>query len=343
MDDKLNNKITKILLPMVKAGKGGVSSIDMADDGQVIIVIDIDPKYGAKLEALRLKAEHKIAALSGVNKASVILTAEKVGSPKVQKGRVLDPIINLPAKHIILIASGKGGVGKSTVAANIAVALAKDFKVGLLDADIYGPSQPLMMGVKDYKPEISSDKKLIPADAYGVKLMSIGFMVDDSKALVWRGAMMHKALMQMIRDVEWASDGEELDYLIIDMPPGTGDVQLTLAQKLKISGAVIISTPQDIALIDARRAVDMFNKVGVPVLGLIENMSIHICTNCGHEEHIFGSGGARAEADALAIPFLGEIPLSKNIREYSDNGEPVALAQPEVFSDIVAKLNCALA
>ncbi len=343
MDDRLNNKIIKILHPVIKVGKGSVSSINIVDNGQVIVIIDIDSKYSAKLEALRLKAEHKIAALSGVNKVSVVLTSEKTGSPRVQKRSTIDPIINVPAKHIILIASGKGGVGKSTVAANIAVALAYDFKVGLLDADIYGPSQPLMMGVKDYEPEISSDKKLIPADAYGVKLMSIGFMVDDSKALVWRGAMMHKALMQMIRDVEWSSNGEELDYLIIDMPPGTGDVQLTIAQKLKISGAVIVSTPQDIALIDARRAVDMFNKVGVKVFGLIENMSIHICTNCGHEEHIFGSGGAEAEANALGIPLLGEIPLSKNIREYSDNGDPVVLVHPDMFGDIVTKINCALA
>ncbi len=252
--------------------------------------------------------------------------------------------INIAAKRIILIASGKGGVGKSTVAANISAALAKDFKVGLLDADIYGPSQPLMMGGSDYKPELNHDDKIIPMDIHGVKVMSIGFMVEASKALVWRGPMMQKALYQMIRDVEWADDnGKELDYLIIDMPPGTGDVQLTLAQKLNISGAVIVSTPQDIALIDARRAIDMFNKVNVPVIGILENMSTHICSNCGHEEHVFGYGGAAGEAQSQGVAFLGEIPLSMNIREFSDKGTPIVIAksdsaQAKAFEDIVKNI-----
>ncbi len=343
MDDKLKNHITKIVNAVITPDKGEISSLQINSDGEVILIINIDPKNGAILEKLRLKAERKIGALRGISKVSVVLSAEKNGSVEVQKKRVLDPIIDVAAKRIILIASGKGGVGKSTISANIAVKLAQSFDVGLLDADIYGPSQPLMMGGQDYKPELNSDKKLIPMEAHGIKIMSIGFMVDKSKALVWRGPMMQKALFQMIRDVDWTNEGKPLDYLIIDMPPGTGDVQLTLAQKLKIDGAIIVSTPQDIALIDARRAVDMFNKTDVPVLGLIENMSTHTCSNCGHEEHIFGHGGASKEAAALGIPFLGEIPLSRNIRTQSDNGKPIVIAEPkskqaQAFCDIVSNI-----
>ncbi|MCK5373693.1 MAG: Mrp/NBP35 family ATP-binding protein [Alphaproteobacteria bacterium] len=243
-----------------------------------------------------------------------------------------NPPLDVPAKHIIAVASGKGGVGKSTIAANLAVALAKSskLKIGLLDADIYGPSQPFMMGDKDYKPLLNDDKKLIPAQCHGVYLMSIGFIADQDKALIWRGPMAQSAFYQMIRDVDWAGpNGEKLDVLVIDLPPGTGDIQLTMVKKLKLSGAVIVSTPQDIALIDARRAVAMFEKTGVPVLGLIENMSVYICPECGHEAHIFGNGGARMEAKELDVLYLGDVPLARDVREYSDQGTPIVLADPE--------------
>ncbi|MBL4805452.1 MAG: Mrp/NBP35 family ATP-binding protein, partial [Alphaproteobacteria bacterium] len=193
--------------------------------------------------------------------------------------------------------------------------------IGLLDADIYGPSQPKLMGLEGQKPEMSEDNKLIPPQADGIKTMSIGYMVDADKALVWRGPMVQSAIYQMFRDVEWASGDALLDVLIVDMPPGTGDAQLTLAQKIPVTGAIIVSTPQDLALADARKAIEMFGAVDVPVLGLIENMSTHICSNCGHEEHIFGHGGAKAEAARLGIPFLGEVPLSADIRTQSDAGQ----------------------
>ncbi len=336
MDDKLKTSIIKLLQKIIPPSKGEISSLQIDNDGNVVIIIEIDPQYSDSLKKKCQKAERKIKALKNVTNASIILTAEKEKSSNTNNSA--SGKININAKHIILVASGKGGVGKSMIAANIAVALAQNYKVGLLDADIYGPSQPLMMGVQDYKPELNKDKKLIPATAHNIKVMSIGFMVNKSKALIWRGAMMHKALYQMLHDVEWSSDNLPLDYLIIDMPPGTGDVQLSLAQKLNISGAVIVSTPQDIALIDARRAVDMFKKVGIPVLGLIENMSYHICSCCGHEEHIFGNEGAKQEAQALGIPFLGKIPLSKDIRKHCDNGSLTNIDHTAYFSDIIERL-----
>ncbi len=251
-------------------------------------------------------------------------------------GGVENPLLEMPMHHIIAVASGKGGVGKSAVASNIAVALAKEhgLKVGLLDADIYGPSQPLMMGDESYKPPLNENKKLVPAKCHGVSLMSIGFIADPDKALIWRGPMAQSAFYQMARDVQWAPEGEKLDVLVIDLPPGTGDVQLTMIKKLKLSGAVIVSTPQDIALIDARRAVAMFERMNVPVLGIIENMSMYVCPSCGHEEHIFGHGGARAEAQKLGIEFLGDIPLSKDMREKSDQGTPIVLAESK---DVLAE------
>lgn len=265
-------------------------------------------------------------------------------------GKMKNPRLDMPARYIIAIASGKGGVGKSTLASNIAVALAKEqgLLVGLLDADIYGPSQPLMMGDETYKPSMNEDKKLIPVQCHGVKLMSIGFIADPAKALIWRGPMAQSAFYQMVRDVQWAPEGEKLDVLVIDLPPGTGDVQLTMVQKMRISGAVIVSTPQDISLIDARRAVSMFKTMNIPVLGIIENMSTYICPNCGHEEHIFGHGGAQDEAKKLGIPFLGDIPLSKDMREKSDQGTPIVIEGSEdicarkirdVASKIVTALN----
>lgn len=263
-----------------------------------------------------------------------------------------NPPLEIPAKNVIVIASGKGGVGKSTVAANISASLSiiaqnvqqknpheigqfSSVSVGLLDADIYGPSQPTMMGDVLYKPALNEQRKLIPLLRHNIKIMSIGFMTDPKKALIWRGPMAQSAFYQLLRDVAWENTNprtntpEKLDYLIIDMPPGTGDIQLTLAQKVKISGAIIVSTPQDIALIDARRAVEMFQKTNVPILGIIENMSTHICSNCGHEEPIFGHGGAEKEAKSLNIPFLGRIPLSISIRVDSDAGTPIVLSHPD--------------
>jgi ATP-binding protein involved in chromosome partitioning len=229
-------------------------------------------------------------------------------------------------KNIIAIASGKGGVGKSTTAVNLALALAQEgARTGILDADIYGPSQPLMLGVIAGCPEIKDKKMLFPIVVHGIQSMSIGYLVDEKSPMVWRGPMVSMALQQLLNDTQW----DNLDYLVIDLPPGTGDVQLTLAQKIPVTGAVIITTPQDLALLDARRAYEMFRKVNVPVLGVIENMSIHICSQCGHQESIFGSGGGTKMAEQYAIELLGQLPLDINIREQADNGKPTVAVNPE--------------
>jgi ATP-binding protein involved in chromosome partitioning len=321
---------------------GMISGIQVGADGHVLFMIEVDPARGAAMEPLRQRAENAIAALPGVKKVSAILTAERAekSSAPDPHGMNKNPPLDLPIKNIIAVASGKGGVGKSTVAFNLAVALARSGKtVGLLDADIYGPSVPRLSGIGERKPEQVNDK-IIPLEAHGLKIMSIGFLVEEAKALIWRGPMVQTALYQMLRDVAWGTVEEPLDILVIDMPPGTGDAQLTLAQKVPVSGAVIVSTPQDLALIDARKAIAMFEKTHVPVLGVIENMSVYVCPSCGHEDHIFGHGGARNEAKTRGVAFLGEIPLTLEIREASDAGKPVA---GSTFDEIAAGVIRALA
>tara|TARA_B100001123_G_scaffold239740_1_gene268251 strand:+ start:432 stop:1652 length:1221 start_codon:yes stop_codon:yes gene_type:complete len=299
---------------------------DSGERQQVQFSMIVDPALGPRLESIRQLAEQSVAAMPGVSKATAILTAPKksaqpqqppVGQRPANRG---GEIITLPGvKHIIAVASGKGGVGKSTVAANLAASWAKlGWSVGLMDADIYGPSVPTMMG-QHGKPELTSDKRIRPVMANGLKTMSIGYLTEPEKALVWRGPMVQGALMQMLRDVDWG----ELDVLVIDMPPGTGDAQLTLAQKLKLTGAIVVSTPQDLALIDARRGIAMFERVAVPVLGIIENMSVFTCPHCGEDSHIFGHGGAVEEAKQRGIPLLGQIPLTMSLREQADAGQPL--------------------
>ncbi|PCJ91781.1 MAG: iron-sulfur cluster carrier protein ApbC [Porticoccaceae bacterium] len=230
-------------------------------------------------------------------------------------------------KHIIAIASGKGGVGKSTTAVNLALALvAKGNKVGIVDADIYGPSLPMMLGVAEgTRPEVVDDKFFVPVEAYGVQSMSMGYLVTEQTPMVWRGPMASGALLQILNQTLWG----ELDYLVVDMPPGTGDIQLTLAQKAQLSGAVIVTTPQDIALLDARKAIEMFHKVNIPVLGVVENMAVHSCSQCGHQEHIFGEGGGQKVASEYSTEVLGTLPLSLDIREQADAGKPSVIADPE--------------
>jgi len=318
-----------------------VTSVQLDRKGNAVVVLTVDAAQGTALEPLRQEAESALNDLHEVKKATVILTAETASKPAPKQpdphGMNKNPPLSIPARHIIAVASGKGGVGKSTVTANLAAYIAnkagRDYSVGLLDADIYGPSQPVMMGKADYKPELNEGKKIEPPKRHNIKMMSIGYMTDPDKALIWRGPMAQSAFYQMLRDVAWGDnvgDTENpLDFLFIDLPPGTGDIQLTLAQKVKVTGAIIVSTPQDIALIDARRAFQMFEKTDVPVLGIIENMSTYICSNCGHEDHIFGHGGAQDEAKKLGIPYLGGIGLSKDIRLNSDEGMPVVLQAPD--------------
>lgn len=311
-------------------------------DGTVQFVIEAENAEAARaLEPVRAAAQAAVEALPGVDRVIVALTAHgpaarpkpdtpppslKIGGhPKPQAG----PQRVAGVDRIIAIGSGKGGVGKSTVSANLAVALAREGRrVGLLDADIYGPSQPRMMGVSQ-RPASPDGKTIIPLQAHGVTVMSIGLMIDPDTAVVWRGPMLMGALQQMLGQVAWG----ELDILLIDLPPGTGDVQLTLCQKTVMTGAIVVSTPQDVALLDARRALDMFGKLKTPVLGLIENMSTYVCPQCGHEAHIFGHGGVAAEAEKIGVPFLGALPLNLDVRIAGDAGTPIAatdspLAEP---------------
>jgi ATP-binding protein involved in chromosome partitioning len=285
----------------------------------------------AALEPLRRQAEQVLAAQQGVTNAAVILTT-RTAPPKPPPAAAGKPVLLAQVRAIVAVASGKGGVGKSTVAVNLAVALAQlGLRVGLLDADIYGPSLPRMLGLEQ-KPEVR-DGMMIPLEAWGLKAMSIGFLVEAETPMIWRGPMVMGALEQMMGQVAWGA----LDIMLVDMPPGTGDAQLTMAQRVALTGAVIVSTPQDIALLDARRGVRMFERTQVPVLGLVENMSYFCCPNCGHRSEIFAHGGARREAQRLGTPFLGEVPLLLDIRMAADAGTPIVASDPDSAASLVYK------
>ncbi|MEC8060920.1 MAG: Mrp/NBP35 family ATP-binding protein [Pseudomonadota bacterium] len=306
-------------------------------DGNVGFSLEVDPARGEALEPLRQAAEAAVFALDGVSSVTAVLTAHSAGGESAAPaaaprgdtgaggGGARAPLLP-DVGAIIAVASGKGGVGKSTVACNLALGLARlGLSVGLLDADIYGPSLPRMMGATGRPSTDDAGKTLIPMAAHGLKCMSIGFMVAEDSPMIWRGPMVMSALEQMLRDVAWGA----LDVLVVDMPPGTGDAQLTMAQRVPLAGAVIVSTPQDIALLDARKGLNMFRKVNVPVLGIVENMSFFHCPKCGERSDIFGHGGARADAEAYGVDFLGEVPLHMAIRSAGDGGAPIVVGAPE--------------
>lgn len=333
---------------------GLVSEIVIHKD-KVYFAISVDPARAGDLDPLRQAAEKVVMEMPGVASATVTLTADRepgaapapqpaaspapaamrgpgappppMGGGMGAPGAGADPkVAGVPGvKHIIAVASGKGGVGKSTTSVNLALAFqANGLKVGVLDADIYGPSMPRLLGITG-RPQPVSGNILKPMEGYGLKVMSMGFLVEEDTPMIWRGPMVMSAITQMLKEVAWG----ELDLLVVDMPPGTGDAQLTMAQQVPLAGAVIVSTPQDLALIDARKGLNMFRKVDVPVLGIVENMSYFLCPECGTRSDIFGHGGARNEADKLGVPFLGEVPLHMDIREKSDSGQPVVISQPE--------------
>ncbi|AMN46304.1 ATPase [Steroidobacter denitrificans] len=302
------------------ASAGAVKSVEIDGDRAVVLVTLCFPAgtYGTELAAaLRERA----LGIEGIRQADIQVDWQ-IGSHAVKHN--LKPIQGI--RNIIVVASGKGGVGKSTTAANLALALAHEgAKVGLLDADIYGPSQPQMMGLSAERPSTTDQRSMVAPVAYGVKVMSVGFLVDVDQPMIWRGPMVTQALVQLLETTRW----EELDYLVVDMPPGTGDTQLTLSQRVPVSGAIIVTTPQDIALLDARKGLRMFQKVEIPVLGIVENMSTHICSNCGHEEHIFGAGGGQRMAQQYGVALLAELPLDIRIREQTDGGKPTVVAEPD--------------
>ncbi len=290
------------------------------DGGRAKVTIELGYPASSQFDAIRSQIETAVKALPGVESVAVDVSSRIV--PHTVQGNVkLLPGV----KNIIAVSSGKGGVGKSTTSVNLALALASEgARVGILDADIYGPSQPQMLGLSDARPESEDGKTMIPLQAHGLQANSIGFLVDVEQPMVWRGPMATQALRQLLMDTNW----DDLDYLVIDMPPGTGDIQLTLAQIVPVTGAVIVTTPQDIALLDARKGLKMFEKVGIPILGIVENMSIHICSNCGHQEHIFGAGGGEKMCADYGVPFLGGLPLDIRIREQTDSGSPTVVADP---------------
>jgi ATP-binding protein involved in chromosome partitioning len=345
--------LAKVASPRgVALTNAGVLSAITANDGKVFFSINVDATEARAWESVRAAAEEAVRAIPGVTMAMIALTAERKAGPAAAAppphrhnhghSHGVQPVSahkppQSPASPmskqseipgiaaVIAVASGKGGVGKSTTALNLALGLRDlGLRVGLLDADIYGPSVPRLTGIRE-KPQLNNDKKMIPIARFGLAIMSIGFLVEEETAMIWRGPMVMSAITQMLRDVAWGT----LDVLVVDMPPGTGDAQLTLAQNVPLKGAIIISTPQDLSLIDARRGLAMFRKVNVPVLGIIENMSYFQCPHCGTQSDIFGHGGARHEAERLGVPFLGEIPLHMSIRATSDSGTPVVESEPD--------------
>ncbi|MCA0947531.1 Mrp/NBP35 family ATP-binding protein [Salipiger pacificus] len=307
---------------------GVVRALNVDEAGAVRFVMEIPPSQSAAYTKIKDQAESALKATEGVSAVSIVLTGHTEKAPPELKMRKAEPQgpQRIPGvNHILAIASGKGGVGKSTVSSNIACALAQQGRrVGLLDADVYGPSQPRMLGVSG-RPASPDGKTILPLRNHGVTMMSIGLMTNEDQAVVWRGPMLMGALQQMMMQVQWGA----LDVLIVDLPPGTGDVQMTLSQKAHVDGAIVVSTPQDVALLDARKGIDMFKQLNVPILGMIENMSTHICSNCGHEEHVFGHGGVAAEAAKLGVPLLAEVPLDLQIRLASDGGAPIVVSQPD--------------
>lgn len=334
-------------------GRGNIVSAGLVSeiaisDGKVMFALNTEPQHVKSMEALRSVVEKVVADLPGVSKVLVALTAEQAPvrpvGPKVSSTQQLRN--GIPGvKHLIAVASGKGGVGKSTTAINLALGLQSlGLKVAVLDADVYGPSMPKLFGLTG-KPEASDaeGKRMKPMSRYGIEVASIGFLVEEDTPMIWRGPMVMSALTQLLREVSWG----ETDVMVVDMPPGTGDAQLTLAQQTPLSGAVIVSTPQDLALIDARKGLNMFRKVNVPVIGIVENMSYFICTKCNERHEIFGHGGARDEAAKLGVPFLGEVPLDTEVRIRSDRGEPVVASMPNsvhaaIYRDIAAQVWAAI-
>jgi ATP-binding protein involved in chromosome partitioning len=343
--EQVRSALAKVATPRgVALTNAGVLSAIAINDGKVFFSINVDAAEARAWEGARAAAETAVRAIAGVSVAMVALTAERKPGSASPPPRKPQGVPNVSTHHppqgaaspmsrqaeipgvaaVIAVASGKGGVGKSTTALNLALGLRDlGLRVGLLDADIYGPSVPRLTGIRE-KPQLNDDRKMIPVARFGLSIMSIGFLVEEDTAMIWRGPMVMSAINQMLRDVAWGT----LDVLVVDMPPGTGDAQLTLAQNVPIKGAIIISTPQDLSLIDARRGLAMFRKVNVPVLGIIENMSYFQCPHCGTQSDIFGHGGARHEAERLGVPFLGEIPLHIAIRTTSDAGTPVVASEP---------------